>query len=315
MTRTAATFRLIGRTLAAAILVLLGLLILAVAVLSLVYARANVTNGEIVSSGEERRYLLFVPSTYDPTAPTPLVISIHGYMEWPAHQAQISGWNELAEEDGFLVVYPEGVGFPRRWRTGSPSAAPEDPLVDVRFISDLIDGLARDYNIDPARIYANGLSNGGGMSFLLGCALADRIAAVGGVSGGYLYPMDQCKPSRPVPMIVFHGTADPIVPYLGGPSKSFDLPFPVIPEWVAARAKLNGCDSSPEELPASGEASGVRYSGCDQGAEVVFYTIDGGGHSWPGGEPLPEWIAGSTTQAIDATRLMWQFFSRFSIGE
>ncbi len=312
VTRTPSTLRTIGKVFAAVVLVILGLLILAALVIGVLYVRANVTNGKIVSSGEDRPYLLFVPTTYDPATPTPLVISIHGYMEWPSHQAQISGWNELAEEDGFMVVYPEGVGFPRRWRTGSPSRAPEDPLVDVRFISDLIDALARDYNIDPARIYANGLSNGGGMSFLLGCALADRIAAVGGVSGGYLYPMDECKPSRPVPMIVFHGTADPIVPYLGGPSRYFDLPFPVVPEWVAARATLNGCDLSPEVLPASGEASGVRYSGCADGAEVAFYTIEGGGHSWPGGEPLPEWITGTTTQDIDATRVMWDFFGRFS---
>jgi poly(3-hydroxybutyrate) depolymerase len=89
----------------------------------------------------------------------------------------------------------------------------------------------------------------------------------------------------------------------------------VIPEWIAARAELNGCDETPTALPSSGEARGIRYSGCDQGAEVDFYTIDGGGHSWPGGEPLPEWIVGHTSQDIDATRVMWEFFSQFSIGD
>jgi polyhydroxybutyrate depolymerase len=312
MTRTPSTLRTIGKVCAAVVLVLFGLLFLAALVIGMLYLRANVTNGKVVSSGQDRRYLLFVPTTYDAARPTPLVISIHGYSEWPAHQAQISGWSDLAQEYGFLVVYPEGIGFPRRWRAGSQSG---DPLVDVRFISDLIDELERQYNIDRTRIYANGLSNGGGMSILLGCTLADRITAIGSVSGGYLYPLDECRPSRPVPMIAFHGTADPIVPYLGGPSRYFDLPFPAIPEWVSARAKLNGCGSSPEELPVSGEASGIRYSGCDQGADVVFYMIDGGGHSWPGGEPLPKWIAGPTTQDIDATRVMWEFFSRFSIGD
>jgi polyhydroxybutyrate depolymerase len=310
MTRTPSTLRTIGKVFAAVVLVILGLLILAALVIGVLYVRANVTNGKIVSSGQDRRYLLFVPTTYDAATPAPLVISIHGFSEWPAHQAQISGWSDLAQEYGFIVVYPEGTGFPRRWRAGSQS---EDPLVDVRFISDLIDELGRQYHIDPARVYANGLSNGGGMSFLLGCALSNRIAAIGSVSGAYLYPLDECRPSQPVPMIVFHGTADPIVPFLGGPSRDFDVPFPAIPDWIAARAKLNGCDEPPAELPASGEASGIRYTGCDQGADVVFYTIDGGGHSWPGGEPLPEWIAGSTTQDIDATRLMWEFFSRFSL--
>jgi len=315
MTGSAGTARKIAKVLLAGLVILLGLAALVAIAIAVILFRSPDTNGAVISTGEERTYLLFVPTTYDPATRTPLVISLHDYMEWPAHQMQISGWNDLAEECGFIVVYPSGTGVPRRWRTGGPSANPEDPLVDVRFISDLIDALARQYNIDPARVYANGLSNGGGMSFLLGCTLADRIAAVGGVSGAYLYPLDECKPSRPVPMIAFHGTADPIVPYLGGPSKSFDLPFPLIPEWAAARATLNGCNSSPDDLPASGVASGIRFSGCDQEADVVFYSIDGGGHSWPGGEPLPEWIAGRTTQDIDATRVMWEFFSRFSIGD
>lgn len=314
MTRTPSTLRTIGKVFAAVVLVILGLLILAASVIGVLYVRANVTNGQIVSSGQDRSYLLFVPTTYDPATPTPLVISIHGFVEWPAHQMQISHWNDLAQEYGFLVVYPEGTGFPRRWQASGQADGSTDPMVDVLFISDLIDELARQYNVDPARVYANGLSNGGGMSFLLGCVLSDRIAAIGSVAGAYLYPLDEYSPSRPVPMIAFHGTADPIVPYLGGPSRHAEVPLPVIPDWIAARAKLNGCDEPPAELPASGEASGIRYPGCDQGADVVFYTIDGGGHSWPGGDPLPEWIVGHTTQDIDATRVMWEFFSRFSIG-
>jgi polyhydroxybutyrate depolymerase len=314
MTRTAHILRTIAKVFASVVVVIVGLLALAAVVIGVLYTRANVTNGKIVSSGEDRRYLLYVPSTYAPARPNPLVISIHGFVEWPAHQMQISHWNDLAEEYGFLVVYPEGTGFPRRWRASGQAVGSADAMVDVRFISDLIDELARQYNIDPARVYANGLSNGGGMSFLLGCTLSDRIAAVGSVSGAYLYPMEECKPSRPVPMIVFHGTADPIVPYLGGPSRDFDIPLPVIPDWIVARAKLNGCAASPAELPASGDASGIQFSGGDQGADVVLYTVNGGGHSWPGGEPLPEWIAGHTTQDIDATRVMWEFFSRFSIG-
>jgi polyhydroxybutyrate depolymerase len=310
MRRTSRTLRTIGKILGGIVLAVVGLLVGAVLVIGVLYLRANVTNGEIESSGRVRRYLLYVPASYDPARPTPLVISLHGFMEWPAHEAQISHWSEVAEEHGFLVVYPEGVGFPRRWQAGGVSA---DPLIDVRFISDLIDELEAHYNVDQGRIYANGLSNGGGMSYLLGCALADRIAAVGGVSGGYLYPLDDCRPSRAVPMIVFHGTADPIVPYLGGPSSHFDYPFPVIPEWVAARASLNGCGPSPQDLPRMGAVRGLRYSGCDDGADVVFYTIEGGGHSWPGGEPLPVWLTGTTTQDIDATRLMWEFFSRFAI--
>jgi len=302
----------ISKIFAVIILAILGILVLGALTIAVLFSRLDETNGKIVSSGKVRTYLLYVPAGYDPATPSPLVISIHGFAEWPAHQMQISGWNKLADEYGFIVVYPSGTGFPRRWQAGGQTG---DPLSDVLFISDLIDKLEGNYNIDPARIYANGLSNGGGMSYLLGCALSDRIAAIGSVAGAYVLPPDQCKPSRPVPMIAFHGTADPIVPYQGGASRGFDFPFPLIPEWMANRAVLNGCTGVPDELPATGDASGIRYSGCTEGAEVIFYTINGGGHTWPGGEPLPEWLTGYTSQDINATQLMWEFFRQFSIGD
>jgi polyhydroxybutyrate depolymerase len=114
-------------------------------------------------------------------------------------------------------------------------------------------------------------------------------------------------------MIAFHGTADPIVPYLGGPSRDPQVRFPAIPDWIAVRAALNDCDEPPAALPVKGDASGTTYTGCAGGADVVFYTLDGSGHGWPGGDPMPEWIVGHTTQDIDATRVMWEFFRRFSI--
>jgi polyhydroxybutyrate depolymerase len=314
MTQTTRIAKAIGKVITTIILVILGLVMLGAVIIAVLFSWLDETNGKIVSSGQDRTYLLFVPTTYDPSTPTPLVISIHGFAEWLAHQMQISGWNDLADEYGFIVVYPSGTGFPRRWRASGQAGDSGDPMVDVFFISDLIDELGRQYNIDPARVYANGLSNGGGFSYMLGCTLSDRIAAVGSVSGAYVYPLDECNLSRPVPMIAFHGAGDPIVPYQGGPSRDSEVSFPVIPDWMAARAELNGCDGSPAELPGSGEVSGIRYSGCAQEADVVFYTIHGGGHAWPGGEPMPAWIVGYTTQDINATRVMWEFFRRFSIG-
>ena len=267
------------------------------------YWLSDRSNGSLVSSGEKRKYLLYVPKSYDPATPTSLVISLHGYSEWPAHQMQQSGWNDLAEQYGFIVVYPSGLGLPKRWRT-------HDPQPEVAFISDLIDKLAGQYHIDPNRIYANGFSNGGGMSFVLACQLSERIAAIGSVAGAYLLPWSACQPARQVPTIVFHGTADPIVPYLGGPSRSFDMPFPSVPEWVEALARQQGCSGVPQAIPAAGKVSGVQYTGCDAGAEVVFYTIADGGHAWPGGKPLPKFIVGHTSADINATRTMWAFFQR-----
>jgi polyhydroxybutyrate depolymerase len=272
------------------------------------YKLLNRTNGTIQSSGEKRKYLLYVPKSYDPARPTPLVISMHGFIEWPAHQMEISHWNKLADENGFIVVYPSGTGFPLRWGTLPRAGGENRGGRDVTFISDLIDKLEQDYHIDPARIYANGLSNGGGMAFLLACKLADRIAAVGGVAGAYSTPWSECSPSRPVPVIAFHGDADPIVPYGGAVRPTSKFVLPPIADWVARWAQHNGCTSPPVALPASGEVSGVRYTGCAQNAGVDFYTIHAGGHSWPGGKGLPKFIVGNTSQDIDATRVMWDFF-------
>jgi polyhydroxybutyrate depolymerase len=220
---------------------------------------------------------------------------------------QVSRWDELAEEYGFLVVFPAGRSFPLRWSTQGQAGAEEEPLQDLQFISDLIDHLAKEYSIDPQRIYANGLSNGGGMSFLLSCSLSQRIAAIGTVSGAYLLSWDDCRPERPVPFIAFHGTEDQIVPFAGGPSRSFDVEFPAVEDWVATLAKRNGC-TTLIELPQQGEVSGVRYTGCEADADVVFYQVAGGGHSWPGSDRLPRWIVGHTTVDVDASRLMWKFF-------
>lgn len=296
------------------LIVLAGVSALAILIIllgGLAFAIVNRTNGKLISSGETRRYLLHVPEDLDISQPVPLVITIHGFAQWPANQMNVSQWNPIADRDGFIVVYPSGTGFPKRWQSFPQS--PDDPSKDVIFISDLIYTLSAQHNIDPARIYVNGLSNGGGMTFLLGCELADRIAATGTVAGAFVLPMKECTPSRTVPLIAFHGTADPIVPFHGGPSKSFDIPFPDIPQWISERAALNGCDAVPKKLPASGDVSGIRYTGCMDGADVVFYTIEGGGHTWPGGHPLPKWITGYTSMDISASETMWEFFKQYTL--
>lgn len=303
----------LGKILGRLLGISLGSILLFVVLIALGFAWADRTNGSLVSSGEEREYLLYVPPSVDPAMPVPLVISIHGFAEWSAHQRDISRWNDLADRQGFIVVYPSGTGFPKRWRTNGGIGISDDLSIDVQFISDLIDRLQQHYHIDARRIYANGLSNGGGMSALLGCELSKRIAAVGSVSGAYRFSPKDCEFARSVPVIAFHGTADPIVPYLGGTSWMFDLPFPPVADWIASWAAQNGCIPVASELPGIGEVSGVRYHQCKEDVEVILYTIQGGGHSWPGGEPLPEWIVGSTNMQITATEMMWQFFSQYSL--
>jgi polyhydroxybutyrate depolymerase len=302
-----------GKRLFRWLLIVAGLLIALILGLAAAFRLANYTNGSLVSSGETRTYLLYVPESYDPSRPTSLVITFHGFAQWPAHQMQLSHWNDLADEHGFIVVYPSGTRFPLRWQAGGRFASNTDPADDVTFISDLIDQLAQDYNLDPRRIYANGMSNGAGMSFVLACELPERVAAVGLVAGAYLYPWEECRPARPVPAIAFHGTDDPIVPFEGGTTGPFEAPFPAIPDWIDTLAERNGCDPLPEELPASGVVSGLQFDRCE--ADVVFYTVAGGGHTWPGGEPLPVWLTGQTTQDVDATQTIWDFFRQHTLPE
>ncbi len=202
----------------------------------------NRSNGTIVSSGIEREYLLYVPRNYDRTKPTPLVISLHGGAMWPAGQKEIDRWDRVAEAHGFIVVYPSGVSGrgPRAWRAGQgPGMARE-----VQFISELIDTLRSGYNIDTTRIYANGLSNGGGMAFALSCTLSDRIAAVGVVATAIFLPWSRCTDQRAVPMIGFHGTDDRQALYNGGTSWVAPGVFPSIPMWTARWAVRNRCPSS-----------------------------------------------------------------------
>jgi polyhydroxybutyrate depolymerase len=266
------------------------------------------TNGTMVSAGQQRQYLLYVPKSYDPAKPTPLVISLHAAAGWPAQQRNLSRWNPLADEQGFLVVYPSGSDVPKIWHVGRGAGL----MRDVRFIAALIDTLEAAYNIDPTRIYANGISNGGAMAFVLSCTLSDRIAAVGLVAAAHTLPASWCTDRRPVPLIAFHGVGDPIVPYGGGPAGDPFNPvkdtFPAVQDWVASWARRNRCGARPSDSLVAADVTRREYPRCADHAAVVLYTIQGGGHSWPGGKPLPEWWVGPTSKSIDATRQMWAFF-------
>ena len=290
------------------------LVLVAVVSFYLSFYALNRANGTIVSSGQKREYLLYVPRSYDRTKPTPLVISMHAAALWPATQMETSQWNKVADEHGFIVVYPSGttlrVGgtgvLPKIW-----GATPGAGLTaDVRFISELIDTLEVAYNIDATRIYANGLSLGGGMAFALSCTLSDRIAAVGTVAAARTLPWSWCPDPRPVPMITFHGTADRMVPYNGGPSRDPFSPreFPSVTTWTTDWAGRNRCGPNPIESVVAADVTRLEYTDCADDAAVVLYTIQGGGHSWPGGKPMPEWIVGPTSPGIDATSQMWAFF-------
>lgn len=295
------------KIIAVALAILVGIPVLLILTGSAYFRAMDKTNGTIVSSGVTRRYLLFVPKSYDRTKATPLVISIHPAATWPAVEMSISRWNELAEQDGFLVVYPAGSGVLTGGFGPGPAVWPGDPA-DVTFVSDLIDKLRREYNIDPNRIYVNGMSNGGGMAILLSCELGGRIAAVGSVAGAYFQALAPCADPKPVPVVMFHGTGDKLAPYQGGKSPIAPGPFANVPNWAARLAKRNQCARDPVDSRVAPSVRSLAYANCAANADVVLYTVEGGGHTWPGGKHFAEWVAGPTTDEINATRVMWEFF-------
>jgi polyhydroxybutyrate depolymerase len=273
---------------------------------ALSYAERNRSDSSIVSSGVARDYILYVPPSYDRTIPAPLVISLHGAGGWAAMQRDVTDWNRVADEHGFIVAYPSGSGRgPKVWNVNHGPGL----MQDVRFISDLIDTVQQGYNIDPSRIYANGLSNGGGMSFVLSCTLSHRIAAVGLVGSAQSLPFDWCTDRRPVPMISIHGTADRLTRYEGGLAWVAPNPFPGVPAFTASWARRNQCAPDPTDVRIAPDVVRRSYAGCANDASVVLYTIEGGGHTWPGGAELPYWL-GPTNRSIHASREMWAFFRK-----
>ena len=295
-----------------AVWVLISLPLLLVLVEAASFYAVNHSGGAMVLSVQNRQYLLHVPPSYDRSKPTPLVISMHGAGGWPAQQMELSGWNQLADREQFIVAYPsgdDGAGL-RIWHVERGPGL----MRDVSFISALIDTVEATYTIDPTRIYANGLSNGGGMAFVLSCKLSDRIAAVGMVGAAQTLPFQWCTDRRPVPMIAFHGTADPMIPYDGGTTWITSEAFPNIPAWTKAWAGRNQCEASPVDSAVAPDVTRIEYLNCAGNATVVLYRVQGGGHTWPGGKPLPEWFAGPTSRSIDATSQLWAYFRQHRLS-
>ena len=233
-------------------------------------------SSEFESGGQTRQYLLHVPATYEPEEPAALVLVFHGAGISAERFVDYTRFSRVADREGFLIVYPQGQGPKEEayWDT-SPGSR------DVEFINDLIDHLQNRCHIDPNRIYASGHSNGGGMVNRLACELADRIAAVGPVSGAY--SSGACSPSRPIPVFAIHGTADPIVPYDG------------IPEWASVWAQRNNCDPEPMMVDRNVLISEMQWKNCREGADVILYTIVDLGHDW-------------THDLINIGETIWNFF-------
>jgi polyhydroxybutyrate depolymerase len=250
---------------------------------------------QISVDGQTRVFRLHVPPGYASGRPMPLIVNLHGFNSNAQQAESVSRMSAKADSAAFITAYPEGLGSPQAWHFGSLG----EGKADVQFIRDLVATLKGEGSIDGRRIYVTGISNGAEMSYRLACDAADLFAAFAPVSGAYQKYGD-CNPSRPVPAVAFHGTDDKLLPYQGIPPL-----FLPVRDWAIEWASRNGCGSTPAVAYQKGDVTGETWSGCNQGADVVLYTIAGKGHSWPGSD-MP---AAITTQDIDATDAMWDFFA------
>lgn len=288
----------------------------------------------MTAGGDTGTYISEVPGSYDPRRPMPVVFDFHGYSEPASGQAVLSGLGDYGQTHGFITITPQVTELPQGpekvplWQATIGSS-------DLAFFAGLLDHVERTLCIDEHRVFVTGYSNGALMSSVIACQFAGRVAAAAPVAG-IEFPSG-CDPSRPVPMIAFHGTADPYVHFDGTPSPvaaalpSPDgsggtlgqyeasqpgaqpgvlTPGPTIPEQAAAWARRYGCRTAPADRTVATGVTLMDYP-CPANAAVELYVVKGGGHAWPG-SPTSEAIRsaiGFTTMAISATALMWQFFA------
>ncbi len=269
-------------------------------------------NGSITHDGLVRDYSLYVPAAYDGDAPTPLVFNFHGFGSNAFQQSFYGNFRSIADTANFLVIHPEGTLFngSPHWNVGGFTIG--STVDDVGFTAALIDSLSAQYNVDPNRIYATGMSNGGYMSFLLACQLGDRFAAIASVTGSMTpSTYNACAPAHPTPVLQIHGTADLTVPYNGA---SFSRPIEdVIDYWV----NFNQTNAEPAffELPdlSPNDGSTVEhyvYSGGTNGSTVEHYKVLNGGHVWPGSVII---LPGANND-FNASQEIWRFFRQYDLA-
>jgi polyhydroxybutyrate depolymerase len=264
-----------------------------------------------------------VPPGYAPETQTPAVLVFHGLGMNARLMSAFTGMNQKSDEAGFIAVYPNGTGPANLYLTfNAGGLSPERAkgrADDVRFTAALVDDLAGQVNLDARRVYATGLSNGGMMCYRLAAELSERIAAIAPVSASVA--IEETSPKRPVPIMHFHGLDDTIVPF-GGPDA--DTPafirFKPVEESIRLWVRLNQCPAEPVVADmADVEDDGTRvtrrvYGPGAEGAEVVLFVIEGGGHTWPGQES-PLALMGKSTLDVSANDLIWEFFKKHALPE
>ena len=268
----------------------------------------------------DRKFIFVTPTNFKAGENLPIVFFFHGAGGTAQQASRTYGWAEKAEAGHFFAVFPEGLPVrpdgvgsfllnPHIWRDLRPGMQTRE-VNDVHFFEELLNKIESTMPVDAKRVYVTGFSNGAGMSFTLGARFADRVAAIAPVSSQSFAPVESLV--RPVPVYYLAGTADPLVPYHGGESK---LPWgqvrtmPPVQESVDEWAKLDGCPGEPQVVSDEDGVKVMRYGPGKDEAEVLFTTVEGNGHHWPGTvEPLPKAISGPGLDPFRATDRIWDFF-------
>ncbi len=268
--------------------------------------------------GLKRTYHFHLPKNYDATKPTPVVVVLHGAATNGKIMELFCGMTPQADKAGFIAVYPNGTGTADlllTWNAGSfPGPLNGKRPNDIAFLNAVLDDLAKVANVDTKRTYVCGMSNGGMMAFRAAAEMSHRFAAMADVAGTIV--IDNWQPKHPMPVLHIHGTDDTLVPFKGGDKKGPGfLRFPSVDANVKTACEFNGCDETPKvtELPKAKDKFKVTkfdYGKGTNGAEVMLYVIDGGGHTWPGrGAPT---LLGPATNNLVANEAIWSFFRRYT---
>ena len=279
-------------------------------------APSGLSAAQLSHGNELRTYWTYLPSAISANATALLLFVLHGSAGSGEDMIAITqhGFERIADKEKFVVVYPDALE--RRWNAQDGTAD------DSGFLLAIADKLAAESWIDKKRIFIAGISNGGMMAQRMACEHADRIAGIATVAGTLPEKLaGVCKPSRPVPALILHGTADPIVPWNGGPVAGFAEFGAVLsgPDTVAVWTANNRCrGAAVKTMPADRDPQDgtrirtERYPDCAVGASVSLIVVEGGGHTWPGGfQYLPERFIGRTSRDIDANQVIWDFFRQF----
>ena len=276
----------------------------------------------LAAGGDNGAYVREVPPSYAGHVPTPVVIDLHGYGEPASLQVLLTALGTYGDTHGFITITPQVASPVPDW---DPSLGGKD----LAFFGGLMRAIDSTLCVDRNRIFVTGYSDGAFMASAIACQFAGQVAAVAPIAG--IDDPKGCHPSRPVPMVAFHGTADGFVPYTGGlgpsalklpapdgskktigqlvPAGSPLLAGPSVPAATAGWAKRNGCAPAPKLSTVAPDVTLIEYR-CPRRADVELYRINGGGHAWPGSvfSKGIQSIVGKVTSSISANQIMWDFF-------